>query len=117
VPVSIFRITSDGIVEDFSSDVMNPTSIAFGRTERMFVTSRFDGTVYRVTAERQFVAFACRSGGGDCLAFNRSGEMFVGDRSGTIFRINEIGEANPWAQHEPSVSAYIWRLDAMGSFM
>jgi len=32
--------------------------------------------------------------------------MFVGDRSGTIFRINEIGEAKPWAEHEPSVSAY-----------
>ena len=106
VPVSIFRITRDGIVEDFSSDVMNPTSIAFGRTERMFVTSRFDGTVYRVTAERQFVAFAADLGVATGLAFNRSGEMFVGDRSGTIFKINEIGEAKPWAQHEPSVSAY-----------
>jgi len=106
VPVSIFRIASDGAIEDFSNDVMNPTSIAFGRTERMFVTSRFDGTVYRVTAERQFVAFAADLGVATGLAFNRSGEMFVGDRSGTIFRINEIGEAKPWAQHEPSVSAY-----------
>lgn len=106
VPVSIFRITSDGTVEDFSTDVMNPTSIAFGRTERMFVTSRFDGTVYRVTPERQPVAFAADLGVATGLAFNRSGEMFVGDRSGTIFRINEIGEAKPWAQHEPSVSAY-----------
>jgi len=106
VPVSIFRINSDGAVEDFSSDVMNPTSIAFGRTARMFVTSRFDGIVYRVTAERQFVAFAGELGVATGLAFNRSGEMFVGDRSGTIFRINEIGEAKPWAEHEPSVSAY-----------
>ncbi len=106
VPVSIFRITSDGTVEDFSSEVMNPTSIAFGRTERMFVTSRFDGTVYRVTPERQFVAFAADLGVATGLAFNRSGEMFVGDRSGTIFRVNEIGEAKAWAQHEPSVSAY-----------
>lgn len=72
----------------------------------MFVTSRFDGTVYRVTAERQFVAFAADLGVATGLAFNRSGEMFVGDRSGTIFKINEIGEAKPWAQHEPSVSAY-----------
>jgi sugar lactone lactonase YvrE len=85
---------------------MNPTSIAFGRTERMFVTSRFDGTVYRVTPDRQVVAFASDLGVATGLAFNHSGEMFVGDRSGTIFRINEIGEAKPWAQHEPSVSAY-----------
>lgn len=106
VPVSIFRVTSDGTIEDFSSEVMNPTSIAFSRTERMFVTSRFDGAVYRVTPERQFVAFAADLGVATGLAFNRSGEMFVGDRSGTIFRINEIGEAKPWALHEPSVSAY-----------
>jgi sugar lactone lactonase YvrE len=106
VPVSIFRITQDGTVEDFSTDVMNPTGIAFGRTERMFVTSRFDGTVYRVTPERQLVVFASDLGVATGLAFNRSGEMFVGDRGGTIFRVNEIGEAKPWAQHEPSVSAY-----------
>jgi sugar lactone lactonase YvrE len=106
VSVSIFRITSDGTMEDFSSDVMNPTSIAFGRTDRMFVTGRFEGTVYRVTAERRVVAFAADLGVATGLAFNHSGEMFVGDRSGTIFRINEIGEAKPWAQHEPSVSAY-----------
>jgi sugar lactone lactonase YvrE len=40
------------------------------------------------------------------LAFNRDGEMFVGDRSGTIYRVNEIGEARAWATPEPSVSAY-----------
>ena len=106
VPVSIFRITQDGTVEDFSGDVMNPTGMAFGRTERMFVTSRFDGTVYRVTPERQVVVFAADLGVATGLAFNRKGEMFVGDRGGTIFRINEIGEAKPWAEHEPSVSAY-----------
>ena len=32
--------------------------------------------------------------------------MFVGDRSGTIYRVNEIGEARAWATLEPSVSAY-----------
>jgi sugar lactone lactonase YvrE len=32
--------------------------------------------------------------------------MFVGDRTGTIFKVNEIGEASEWAAHEPSVSAY-----------
>lgn len=115
VPVSIFRITRDGTIEDFSSDVMNPTSIAFGRTERMFVTSRFEGTVYRVTAERQVVAFAADLGVATGLAFNRSGEMYVGDRSGTIFRINEIGEAKPWAEHEPSVSAYHLAFGPEGS--
>ena len=106
VPISIFRIDRDGIIEEFSGDVMNPTSIAFDRTGRMFVTSRFDGSVNRVTPVREVVAFAGDLGIATGLAFNRDGEMFVGDRSGAIYRVNEIGEATPWAQHEPSVSAY-----------
>lgn len=106
VPVSIFRIDSDGAVQDFSSDIVNPTSIAFGRTGRMFVTSRFDGSVLRVNADHDAISFVSELGVATGLAFNRDGDMFVGDRGGTIFRINEIGEAQPWAQHEPSVSAY-----------
>jgi len=106
VPVSIFRIDRDGTIEEFSGDVMNPTSIAFDRTGRMFVTSRFDGSVNRLTPVREVVAFAGDLGIATGLAFNRDGEMFVGDRSGAIYRVNEIGEATPWAQHEPSVSAY-----------
>lgn len=106
VPISIFRIDRDGTVEEFSGDIMNPTSIAFDRAGRMFVTSRFDGSVNRITPVREVVAFAADLGIATGIAFNREGEMFVGDRSGTIYRVNEIGEAQPWAQHEPSVSAY-----------
>ena len=88
VPVSIFRIDRDGVLEDFSGEVTNPTGIAFDRTGRMFVTSRFDGTVYRLTREGPVVAFAADLGIATGVAFNREGEMFVGDRSGTIYRIN-----------------------------
>jgi hypothetical protein len=106
VPTSIFRIDSNGDLEEFSGDITNPTASAFDRTGRMFVTSRFDGTVYRITPDREVVAFASDLGLATGLAFNREGEMFVGDRSGTIHRINEIGEAKPWVELEPSVSAY-----------
>jgi sugar lactone lactonase YvrE len=106
VPTSIYRLDDEGGLEEFCSDIMNPTSMGFDRTRRLFVTSRFDGTVYRITPERQVVTFAGDLGIATGLAFNSEGEMFVGDRSGTIYRINEIGEANPWAEHEPSVSAY-----------
>ena len=105
VPVTLFRIALDGTVTEFSGDITNPTSIAFDRSGRMFVTSRLDGVVYRVTHEKEVVVFAGDLGIATGLAFNR-GEMFVGDRSGTIFRVNEIGEAKPWAEMEPSVSAY-----------
>ena len=106
VATSIYRISADGEVEEFSGDVMNPTAIAFDRKGQMFVTSRFDGTVYKVSPFKEVSAFATDLGIATGLAFNRDGEMFVGDRSGTIFRVNEIGEAGAWAQHKPSVSAY-----------
>jgi sugar lactone lactonase YvrE len=106
VPVSIFRIDSDEAVEEFSGDILNPTGIAFDALGRMYVTSRFDGAVYRVSPVREVVAFAEDLGIATGLAFNSQGQMFVGDRSGTIYRVNEIGEAEKWAEHEPSVSAY-----------
>jgi sugar lactone lactonase YvrE len=106
VPVSLFRIGSEGKLEEFSGDITNPTSIAFDRNGQMFVTSRLDGAVYRVTPLKEVVVFASELGIATGLAFNRDGDMFVGDRSGTIYRVNEIGEAHDWAQLEPSVSAY-----------
>src|SRR5436853_7413335 len=49
VPVSLYRISSDGDIEEFSGDIIKPTSMPFDRTGRMFVTSRLDGTIYRLT--------------------------------------------------------------------
>jgi hypothetical protein len=106
VPVSLFRISSDGELNEFSGDIANPTAIAFDKRRQMFVTSRLEGTVYRVTPLKEVVEFASDLGIATGLAFNRDGEMFVGDRSGTIYRVNEIGEPRAWATLEPSVSAY-----------
>ena len=106
VPVSLYRIRSDGTLEEFSGDITNPTSIAFDKGGSMFVTSRLDGIVYRVTPLKEVVVFASDLGIATGLAFNREGDMFVGDRSGAIYRVNEIGEAHAWVQLEPSVSAY-----------
>jgi len=106
VPVSLYRINSEGEVEEFSGDITNPTAIAFDHRGQMFVTSRLDGTVYRVTALKECSVFASDLGVATGLAFDHEGDMFVGDRGGTIFKVNGIGEATPWAEHEPSVSAY-----------
>jgi sugar lactone lactonase YvrE len=105
-PVSIFRIDTKGKIEDFSGDITNPTGIAFDRRGQMYVTSRFDGTVYRVTPFKEAVVFASNLGVATGLAFDREGDMYVGDRTGTIYRVNGIGEEKAWAQIEPSVAAY-----------
>src|SRR4030095_13713901 len=40
------------------------------------------------------------------IAVDHSDAMYVGDRTGTIYKVNGIGEETAWAQLEPSVSAY-----------
>ncbi len=106
LPVTLFRIDTDGELQEFSGDITNPTGIAFDPSGQMYVTSRMDGTVYRVTPFKDAVTFAQNLGVATGLAFDKQGRMYVGDRTGTIYRINGIGEEQIWAQLEPSVSAY-----------
>jgi sugar lactone lactonase YvrE len=105
-PVTLFRIDTSGELSDFSGDIANPTCIAFDKSGQLFVTSRLDGNVYRITPFKEAVAFAKNLGVATGLAFDREGRMYVGDRTGTIYRVNGIGEEKPWSQLEPSVSAY-----------
>jgi len=106
LPVTIFRIDVSGEVTEFSGDITNPTGIAFDSSGQMFVSSRMDGIVYRITPFKEAVPFARNLGVATGIAFDRSDTMYVGDRTGTIYKVNGIGEENAWAQLEPSVSAY-----------
>ncbi len=106
MPVSLFRIDSAGDVTGVTGEVTNPTGIAFDSLGQMYVTSRLDGTVYRVTPFHEVVPFARDLGVATGLAFDRAGRMYVGDRTGTIHRVNGRGEAEVWALLEPSVAAY-----------
>ena len=106
LPVTLFRIDVNGEVSEFSGDITNPTGIAFGPDGQMYVTSRLEGVVYRITPFKEAVAFASNLGVATGIVFDSSGEMYVGDRSGTIYRINGIGEEKSFAETEPSVSAY-----------
>jgi DNA-binding beta-propeller fold protein YncE len=106
LPVSLFRIDVNGELTEYSGDITNPTGIAFDSNGQMFVSSRLDGTVYRITPFKEAVPFVGNLGIATGIAFDRSGTMYVGDRTGTIYKVNEIGEEESWAQLEPSVSAY-----------
>jgi sugar lactone lactonase YvrE len=106
LPVSLFRIDVNGELSEFSGDITNPTGIAFDKEGQMFVTSRLDGNVYKVTAFKEAVPFARNLGVATGIAFDSRGQMYVGDRTGTIYQVNEIGEEKSWAALEASVSAY-----------
>ena len=104
--VTLFRIDVNGDIHEFSGDIANPTGIAFDSSGQMFVTSRMDGTVYRVTPFKEAIPFARNLGVATGIAIDSSDTMYVGDRTGTIYKINGVGEETMWAQLEPSVSAY-----------
>jgi sugar lactone lactonase YvrE len=106
LPVTLFRVDVNGETTEFSGDITNPTGIAFDSTGQMFVSSRMDGNVYRITPFKEAVPFARNLGVATGIAFDRSDTMYVGDRTGTIYKVNGIGEETAWAQLEPSVSAY-----------
>jgi sugar lactone lactonase YvrE len=106
LPVTLFRIDVSGEVTEFSGDITNPTGIAFDSSGQMFVSSRMDSVVYRITPFKEAVPFARNLGIATGIAFDSSDTMYVGDRTGTIYKVNGIGEETSWAQLEPSVSAY-----------
>ena len=106
VPVSIFRVRPNGTRETFSSGIVNPTSMAIDPSGGLFVSSRFEGTVYRVADAGTAEAFATDLGVACGLAFGDDGTLFVGDRSGTIFRVDRAGHATTFASLPASVAAF-----------
>ena len=106
LPVTLFRIDISGDVSEYSGDIANPTGIAFAPDGQMFVTSRLEGTVYKITPFKEAVSFSHNLGVATGIAFNSDGLMHIGDRTGTIFKVNGIGEERAWTQLEPSVSAF-----------
>jgi sugar lactone lactonase YvrE len=106
VPVSIFRVRPNGTRETFSSGIVNPTSMAIDPGGRLYVSSRFEGTVYRVAPDGSTEAFANDLGVACGLAFAADGTLFVGDRSGTIFRVDTDGRARTFASLPASVAAF-----------
>lgn len=104
-PVSIFRIGRDGTREPFVSGIVNPTSMALGPDGRVYVSSRFDGCVYRLDPEGAATKVAEDLGVACGVAFDDEGRMYVGDRTGTIFRVRD-GSVSLFATLPPSVAAF-----------
>ena len=106
VPVAIFKIDTNYNVKPYLTDMMNATAIAFDREGQMYVSSRYDGTVYRVARNGTMAAYTEGMGVATGIAFDVDQNLYVGDRSGTIFKINRERDTFVFATLEPSVSAY-----------
>jgi len=106
VPVSVFSVTREGEKAPFLTDIANATSMAFDPDGALHVTSRFDGNVYKVLGDGT-TEIVARDLGVTCgIAFGSDGTMFVGDRSGTIFRIGSSTHVVPFVSLPPSMAAF-----------
>jgi sugar lactone lactonase YvrE len=106
VPVSIYKIDSNYNVKPFLSDLMNPTGLAFDAEGQLYVSSRYDGTVYRVSPSGSLSTYAEGMGIATGIAFDHGQNLYVGDRSGTIWRIGRDRQMLVYATLEPSMAAY-----------
>ncbi|MGE3342251.1 MAG: gluconolaconase [Vicinamibacterales bacterium] len=106
------RFSPEGAREDLGVEIANPTSLALGPDDAVYVSSRFEGAVYRVTDRGAVDTYATDLGVATGLAFAQDGALFVGDRSGTVLRISpavdESGRRSveTFASLPPSVAAF-----------
>ncbi len=70
------------------------------------MSSRFEGSVYRVHSEGTYETFASDLGIACGLAFDRSGVLYVGDRSGTVFAVRSDRSVSAIATLPPSIAAF-----------
>jgi sugar lactone lactonase YvrE len=115
VPVSVFSIARDFQMRPFVRELLNATGLAFGADGYLYVSSRAEGTVYRVSPAGAISTYAEGLGIATGIAFDGEGNLFVGDRSGTIFKVGPdrgpgVGVADReifvYATLEPSIAAY-----------
>ncbi len=106
VPVSLYKVTANYTVKPFVNELMNPTGLALDRAGVLYVSCRHDGTIHRVTPDGRSQQWVEGMGIATGLAFDHDDNLYVGDRSGTIFKINLNRQIFVFATLEPSIAAY-----------
>ena len=106
LPVSVFKIDLNFHVKPFASDIVNPTGLIFSSSGDLLISSRHNGTIYAVGSRGQVEVYAEGMGVATGLAFDQEENLYVGDRTGTIFKISPGRQIFVFATLEPSISAF-----------
>ena len=106
VPVPLYRVSQDGVREPVAVEIANPTSLTPGPDGAMYISSRFEGHVHRLTADDRVEIYATELGVPTGLAFAADGALFVGDRSGSLLRISKDRQVETFATLPASVAAF-----------
>jgi hypothetical protein len=106
VPVSLYKVTANYSIKPFVTSLINPTGLAVDRAGNLFVSCRHDGTIHRITPDGRSEEWIEGMGVATGIAFDKDENLYVGDRSGTIFKISPTREIFVFATLEPSFAAY-----------
>ncbi|MBI2821772.1 MAG: gluconolaconase [Acidobacteria bacterium] len=118
VPFSVYRVLAgSGAKEPFLADIVNATGIAIGPDDMIYISSRHTGTVYKCDMQKNMEKFADNLGIATGLALDREGNLYVGDRSGTIHKLDPSGNDEVLCEIEPSVSAFHLAVRSDGTLL
>ena len=110
--VSIYKIDTNFTSRPFVTDLMNPTGLAFDRSGLLYVSSRYEGIIYQATPTGNISVYVEGMGVATGIAFDSDENLYVGDRSGTIFKISRTRQIYVFATLEPSIAAYHLAFDS-----
>jgi len=108
----LIRITKRGDRIPCHCEIMNPTGLAFSPDGQLYISSRHDGTVMCYTDYERLDVVAEDLGTPCGIVFDSKKRLYIGDRTGKIYRIDASGRKEEFAELEPSISAYHLALDS-----
>ncbi len=114
VPHPIYRLSDDGDPEPMGEGIVNPTGLAWGPDDTLYVSSREDGCVYRMDDDGEFQVLAEDLGCATGLGFSPTGDLVIGDRDGTLYRVDSENDVSVFSHLRASVSAYHLAFNSSG---
>jgi len=110
VPVSVFKIDRNRPFAPSSMNLVNPTGLAFDRTGYLYISSRMEGTIYKVSPEGHRGRFTRKawSRHRDCLRRDENCTWATG--RARVFKISRDGSFLSLRPSSPAWRRIIWLL-------
>src|SRR5580698_1020982 len=84
-PASIYKIDANHHSKPLVTDLMNATGLAIDPEGALYASSRHEGIVYQISPAGNKSVYVEGMGVATGIVFDRDENLYVGDRSGTVF--------------------------------